>query len=402
MERAKTPCYDRLRERFPTVDTMRDYARAHAPHFAFEYADGGAGCDAGTTRNRTALDAIELLPRYGAPARTVSTEVSLFDQCYAAPIAISPMGTPGIVLPGADRFLAQAAQAARVPYTLGMIGGATVEEMATLAPDVLWFQMLRCSLNDHTIAFDLMRRADACGVRALVLTMDVPVYTTRPRATLAGLGGSRFSPNARMMWDIATSPAWFAALLANGIPRFANLKKYMPPSASINDVIAFTQREIGGAFSWEEVARYRDFWKRPLVIKGILHPQDAEKAVSLGADGIIVSNHGGRQVDALPASVDCLPDIVKAVAGRTTIFLDSGIRSGSDIVRALALGANATFAGKAFLWSLSALGAEGPAHTIRILQEETRATLAQLGAASVADAQQVMTRHTPRSWAALR
>ena len=393
---------DKHQARFPTIDAMRDYARVRAPHFAFEYADGGSGCDAGISRNRNAFDAIELLPRYGASPASVSTEISLFGQRYAAPIAVSPMGSPGIVFPGADRILGQASQAARIPYTLGMIGGATVEEMAAIAPDVLWFQLLRCALNDHKIAFDLMRRADAVGVRALVLTMDVPVYTTRPRATLAGLGGSRFKLNARMLWDIATSPSWLAALLANGIPRFANLKKYMPPNSKINDVIAFTQREIGGPFSWDEVARYRDFWKRPLVIKGILHPEDAEKAVSLGADGIIISNHGGRQIDALPASIDCLPDIVRTVGGRTSVLLDSGIRSGSDIVRALALGAKATFAGKAFLWSLSALGADGPAHAIRIFKEETRATLAQLGAASVDDAKQVMLRQAPPSWVASR
>jgi L-lactate dehydrogenase (cytochrome) len=158
-------------------------------------------------------------------------------------------------------------------------------------------------------------------------------------------------------------------------------------------VIAFARREMGGAFTWEEVARYRDRWKKTLIVKGILHPQDAEKAVSLGVDGLFVSNHGGRQIDALPGPIDALPAIVRQVGTRATVMYDSGIRSGTDVVRAYALGAAAAFAGKAFLWGLGALGEEGPGHVIDILIEETRSAFGQIGAHRPQDARSVVIRH---------
>jgi isopentenyl diphosphate isomerase/L-lactate dehydrogenase-like FMN-dependent dehydrogenase len=158
-------------------------------------------------------------------------------------------------------------------------------------------------------------------------------------------------------------------------------------------VIEFARREMGGAFTWEEVAKYRDRWKKPLIVKGILHPQDAEKAVSLGVDGLIVSNHGGRQIEALPAAIDALPAIVRQVGTRATVMMDSGIRSGADVVRAYALGASAAFPGKAFLWGLGALGEEGPGHVIDILIEETKAALGQLGAKQPQDVRSVVIRH---------
>jgi len=196
-----------------------------------------------------------------------------------------------------------------------------------------------------------------------------------------------------MLIQMARAPAWTMALWRNGIPRFANLRKYAGEHASLNDVIAFARREMGGAFTWDEVARYRDRWNKTFIVKGILHPQDAEKAVSLGVDGLIVSNHGGRQIEALPAPIDALPAIVRQVGNRATVMMDSGIRSGADVARALALGAAAVLAGKAFLWGLGALGEEGPAHVIDLLIEETQAALGQLGAQRPEAARAVVVRH---------
>jgi L-lactate dehydrogenase (cytochrome) len=390
----KNPRYVALQRRFPTIAYLRRRARRHAPHFAFEYMDGGAGADTGIARNWAALDAVELVPRYGVMPSLPPIEVELFGRRYSAPFGIAPMGGPSIVWPGADLILAKAAQRARVPYTLGLAGGATIEQIAEVAPDVFWFQLYRCAKNDHAIGFDLVRRADAAGVHVLMLTLDVPVRTTRSREVMVGLGGAGvFRPNPRMLWDIVTSPGWAWALLRNGQPRFANIKHYAGAHAGLNEVIRFARSEMGGAFSWEEVARYRDRWKGPLVVKGILHPADAERAVKLGVDGVIVSNHGGRQVEALPAAIDCLPAVVKVVGGRAAVLMDSGIRSGADVVRALALGAAAAFIGKAFLWSLGALGADGPGHVIDLLTEETQSALGQIGAHAPAEARNVVVHH---------
>jgi (S)-mandelate dehydrogenase len=176
-------------------------------------------------------------------------------------------------------------------------------------------------------------------------------------------------------------------------PALFQFALYAGENASINDMVEFARREMGGAFTWEEVARYRDLWKGTLIVKGILHPQDAEKVVALGADGLFVSNHGGRQIEALPAPIDALPAIVRQVGKRATVLMDSGVRSGTDVVRACALGAAAAFAGKAFLWGLGALGEEGPSHVIDLLIEETQAALGQLGAHTPDEARSVVIRH---------
>src|ERR1700722_14297212 len=387
------PRYTELYRRYPTIDYLRRAARRRLPHFAFEYGDGGSGKDdAGIKRNWAALDAVELVPRYGVMPSLPPCDVELFGRRYAAPTGVAPMGSPAIVWPGADRHLARAAQRARVPYVLGMAGGATIEEIAEIAPDVCWFQLDRAANNEHAIGFDLVRRAAATACNALVLTLDVPVRTTRAREVVVGLGGA-FRPDLKMLGQMTISPGWSMALWRNGIPRFASLRSYAGINPSINDVIAFAKREMGGAFTWEEVAKYRDRWKKTLIVKGILHPQDAEKAISLGVDGLFVSNHGGRQIEALPAAVDALPGIVKQVGKRATVMMDSGIRSGTDVVRACALGAAAAFAGKAFLWGLGALGEEGPAHVIALFIEEIQSALAQLGAHRPDEARNVVIRH---------
>ena len=382
-----------LHRRFPTIAHLRRHARRHVPHFAFEYMDGGAGADTGIAHNWAALDAVELVPRYGVMPALPPVDVELFGRNYAAPIGIAPMGGPALVWPGADAAMARAAQRARVPYTLGTVGGMTIEDAAALAPDVLWFQLYRMARNDHALGFDLVRRAEAAGVHVLVLTIDVPVRTTRPREVAVGLGGGPLHPDLRMLVDMLASPAWLMALLRSGQPKFANIKSYAGTSASSNDVIRFARNEIGGAFTWDEIARFRDRWKGPLALKGILHPLDAARAVVMGVDGIWISNHGGRQIEALPPPIDVLPAIAAEVGGRATIIMDSGIRSGLDVIRAVALGAQAAFAGKAFLWSLGALGAAGPGQAIELLIAEARAALGQIGAHSLAQARSVAVRH---------
>jgi L-lactate dehydrogenase (cytochrome) len=382
-----------LHRRYPTIPFLREGARRNLPRFAFEYMDGGAGEDTGIDRNWAALDAVELIPRYGISTILPGTECELLGRRYAAPVGVAPMGSPSLGWPGADEYLARAAQKARVPYVLGTVGGMTLERAVEVAPDVLWFQLYRLAKNEHRLGFDLARRAEAVGVHALVLTLDVPVRTTRPREVHSGIT-TPFRPDLRMLLGILTSPGWLGAMLKNGQPRFASLRTYARAGAGINEIANFVRGEMRGGFTWDEVARYRERWKRPLVVKGVLHPADAERAVALGVDGIVVSNHGGRQIDALPAAIDALPAVAAAAGGRATVMMDSGVRSGVDVIRALALGASAAFAGKAFLWGLGALGERGPGHVIDLLVAEMRATLGQVGVRSLGEVRNVMVRHS--------
>src|SRR5271154_4712485 len=223
---SRNPRFAQLHRHYPSIDYLRRRARHHIPHFAFEYADGGSGNDdSGIRRNWAALDAVELVPRYGIMPSLPPCDVELFGRRYAAPIGIAPMGGPAIVWPGADKHLARAAQRARIPYTLGMAGGATIEEIAEIAPDVFWFQLYRAAKNDHAIGFDLVRRAQAAGCHALMLTLDVPVRTTRAREVEVGLRGA-FNPDLKMMAQMARSPGWTLALWKHGIPRFSTLRHY--------------------------------------------------------------------------------------------------------------------------------------------------------------------------------
>jgi L-lactate dehydrogenase (cytochrome) len=390
----RNPNFLKHQRHFPTIYDLRRGAERRLPHFAFEYGDGGAGDDTGIRHNWSALDSIDLIPRYGVMPSLPPVGVELFGRRYAAPVGVAPMGSPIVVWPGADKLLARAAQRARVPYTLGVAGGATIEEIAEIAPDVFWMQLYRFAGNDHAIGFDVIKRAESAGAHVLMLTLDVPVRTVRSREVKVGLGGGgRFRADWKMVASMAKCPGWAVAMLRNGQPRFANIQPYAGKSASLNDTIVFARREMGGAFSWEEVARYRDRWKKPLIVKGLLHPADAEKAVALGIDGILVSNHGGRQVEALPPPIDCVPAIVNAVGSRTTVLFDSGVRSGTDVARALALGASAALAGKAFLWGLGALGADGPGHVIDLLIDELQSALGQAGARSPGEARHIETRH---------
>lgn len=380
----------------PTAMDLRARARRRMPRFAFEYMDGGAGDDAGIRRNWTALDAVELAPRYGRVVRPPACGITLFGKSYAAPIGVSPIGGPGTAYPGAETYLARAAQAHRVPYTLGVLSGVDVETAATMAPDVLWFQLYRFHRDNHRIGLDLARRAAAAGAQALVLTIDTPIRTVRPRETKSGIVNP-FKLTMKLRLDALTSPWWLASMLRNGIPRFASLTPYMKPSATIAEAAEFIRQESGGAFTWDEIARYREVWRGPLILKGVLHPADAQKALALGVDGLFVTNHGGRQIEALPAPIDVLPAIAREVGGKAALIFDSGVRNGVDVARAVALGADAAFAGKAFLWSLGALGPEGPGHLMRVLTEDLRAALGQLGCFNVGELRGVARRH-PGAW----
>lgn len=382
----------RLKRDFPTVEDLRKRAQRRVPALGYETVAGGTGNDRCVARNALALDAVEIVPRYGVDREDMSTEVELFGRRYAAPLGVAPMGLQGVMWPGAERHLARAAQKARIPYTAGTVGGVALEDLAALAPDVIWFQLYRLPANDHAVGLDLVRRAKDAGVHVLVLTLDTPTRAKRPRELRNRLV-LPFRPSPRMIFEALMRPAWLAALLTQGRPSFPTLAPYAGESASKARIAAFAQNEVSGGFTWEEVARYRDLWRGPLVVKGILHPQDAATAASLGVDGVQVSNHGGRQFEAAPAAIDMLPAVVAAAGSRATILFDGGVRSGLDVMRALALGARTALAGRAFLYAVAALGEEGAGYVTALLIEELRVAMRQAGAHALSDIAALSVRH---------
>ncbi|TWA70212.1 L-lactate dehydrogenase (cytochrome) [Azospirillum brasilense] len=372
----------RLRRRFPTVADLAAQARRRTPRFAYDFVSGGVNDDLGLARNRRALDAIEIVPRYGLDVRSVTTETTLFGRGYALPVGVAPMGLAGLLWPDADESIARAAQRARIPYVMSTVANTSIERIAAIAPDVFWYQLYNVPENDHAVSLDLIRRAQAAGAHALVLTMDVPVRSKRVRDVRNGLVVP-FRPTLRTAWDVARAPGWALAMLRKGQPRFHNFEAYLGPDASTADLASFVFQKMTGPLTWESVARFRDAWTGPLIVKGILHPDDAETAVALGADGILVSNHGGRQFDAAPATASALPAIVERVGGRATVLVDGSISSGLDLLRVLGRGAVSAFAGRAFLMAYAAAGEDGVDHVVRLFTEELRVALAQSGAAAL-------------------
>jgi|TARA_B100000029_G_scaffold516732_1_gene633379 (S)-mandelate dehydrogenase len=379
--------------RYPTIQDLREHARYRIPRFAFDYVDGAAGAnEVGMARNAQALDLVELVPRYGLENYKPDIEINLFGRLYSAPIAIAPMGMPGMVWPGGEEIFAKASHKARIPFTLSTAAGATIERITELAPETTWFQLYRMPHNNLEMNFDLVKRAKTAGVHVLILTLDVPARTKRPRELRNQLT-IPYKPGLHTLIDVLPHPGWILALAKHGHNSFANYKKYTDNKLSGYELAKFARQRSGGTFSWKEVSQLRDVWPGPLVVKGILHPNDAEKAISVGVDGVVVSNHGGRQLEGAPATVDVLPAIVNAIGKEATILFDSGIRSGLDVVRVMALGAKAALSGRAFMYGLGALGAKGADHVVNYYTEEISAAMRQIGVHDIQECSDIMIRH---------
>jgi (S)-mandelate dehydrogenase len=365
----------------PTPINLHDFralAQRRLPKIAFDFIDGGADDELGMIRNREAFSTHQLLPRYLVDVTKRDQTVELFGRTYASPTGISPTGMAGLFRTGADAMLAAAAKKANVPFLLSSASNLKIEEAARIAPDNVWFQMYVTS--DPRINHDLVKRAQEANVGVLVITVDVPVNSNRERNRRNGFTRP-FRMTPAIMLDAITKPSWVIEYLkAGGMPMMSNWQPYAKPGASADEVAdMYGTLTPASMTNWETIAAIRDQWRGPLVIKGLLHPDDAMQAVMLGAQGIIVSNHGARQLDNAPSPLTMLPAIKAAVGDRATLMLDSGVRRGADVVVAKCLGASSCIFGRPTLYAVAALGQDGADQVLAIMQKEIDAILTQIG-----------------------
>jgi L-lactate dehydrogenase (cytochrome) len=366
--------------RYPSVDYLHKEARKRLPKFSYDYVDGGSGAGIGLKRNRKALDAVTLTPRYITDWKTVEMGVELFGEKYSRPFGIAPMGLASLQYPRAELEFARAGRKVNIPTSLSTACTVDIEDFGALAGDNGWFQLY--PPKSQEINDDLIGRAHNSGFKALMVTVDVPARGWRPRDMYNGLA---LPPRITLesLFNSAIRPRWSLNTLINGIPHFKTLGRYSN-NKSMRGMAEFVGEQLGQMVTTDRLKRIRDHWKGPLIIKGVMHPDDAKQAMKLGYDGILVSNHGGRQMDASPAPVEVLPDIIEEVGGKVTVMVDSGFSSGLDIVRGLALGAQFVFCGRAFMWGLSALGEKGVDHVVDLLTDEITLALTQIGCPDIA------------------
>lgn len=369
-------------ERLHCVADLRAAARRRVPRFAFDYLEGGAGDEAAVERNVAAFDRVLLRQFVLRDVRTRTVGVDVFGRRYDRPIGIAPVGLSNLIWPAADEALARAARAGTFPFVMSAAATTDIETIAAIGTDHLWFQLYVSA--DEEVTFDLIERAAAVGVDCMVVTVDLPVPAKRLRDLRNGFS-LPFRLTPKMIADMIRHPAWCLATARAGTPRFRNMEKYLPAGTGNQPLAAFMARQITAGLDDALMSRIRDAWPGKLVVKGVMSTRTALSAIALGADGIIVSNHGGRQLQASPATIEVLPEIAAAVAGKVPVMLDSGIRCGADIVRAYALGADFVFSGRSFLYGYAAAGAAGLDRAVEILSDETDRTLGQIGAVSVAD-----------------
>lgn len=361
--------------RLPSVTDMEARARQRIPRFAWDYLSSGIGHEHGLNRNRSDLDDVLLWPRYLTDVGEVNLGCNLFGQHYDLGIGIAPVGLANMMWPEAETHLARAAQKANIPYILSTMGTTPLEEIARHAPDVGWFQLY--VPRDRDVMKDLVKRVQQSGFKVLVVTVDIPVGAKRDKELKNGLIlPFRFSPS--IVTQALLKPTWLLNTLRQGVPRFINLAPY----GDLHDVKhlgEFLTRFFVPGVTMERIREIRQLWSGPLVIKGLLRSEDIEQCRAAGVDGVVVSNHGGRQLDAAPSSVAALGKLHASVTDQFPILFDSGVHSGLDIVRARALGASFTLSGRSFLYAVAAAGKEGAGQVIEIFRDEITRSLQQLG-----------------------
>jgi len=353
--------------RYPSVADLRKKAKTRIPKFAFDYLEGGCNEGLNLARNESDFDNILLKPNYLRVGGDIDLSVELFGRRYSAPFGISPIGLQGLMWPNAPEILAKAAAKHDIPYTLSTVSTSSIERIAEVSDGKAWFQLYHPTEN--SLRDDIIKRLKAVECPVLVVLVDVPAFGLRYKEIKSGLSIPPKMSINNVLQAIAR-PLWGIKTLQHGIPSFATLKPYMEKGLDMTQLGQFMNRTFTGKVNVEKVMAIRDLWKGPLVLKGIATDEDMQAAIEIGVDGVIVSNHGGRQLDAGESSINSL---IKLAANPTyrsklKIMLDGGIRSGVDLARAHAVGSDFNFMGRPFMYGVGALGNEGGEHTINMFK----------------------------------
>lgn len=349
------------------IADLRAIAKKRLPRAVFDFFDGGAEDESTLRDNRAAFERVRLAPRVLAGVAQIDTSAAILGARSKLPIAVGPTGGIGFGWPFADVGIARAAAAAGIPYTLSTMATASIERIAREAGGRLWFQAYIFRQRDMTLG--LVERARQFGYEALMVTVDVPVGGKRERDFRNDFA-IRFRFTPRNVLDFASRPGWVLSVLRYGMPVLENVVDLAPEAKSTAEIASSVGQFWDADFDWDGLSRMRDRWPRKMLVKGILRADDAERLAAMGVDAVVVSNHGGRQLDGAVAALDALPAIARAVKGRMSVLMDGGVRRGVDVVKALALGAEAVLLGRATLYGACAAGEAGAARALEILRDE--------------------------------
>jgi len=369
-----------------SISDLRRQAKRRLPKVLFELIESGVEDEWCTTRNTDVFQQFRFLPRYLVDVTKRVQNVPLLGSEFRSPFGIAPTGIAGVFRPGAEHMLAEAAAEAGIPFVISGASMASIEEVARIAPASTWYQVYPA--RDPAITADQVKRAADAGCTGLVLTVDNPVLPKRERDIRNG-AGLPFRPPFSLLLEALTHPAWLYEYVRHGgLPVMRSWAPYARDGASAQEVAGFFRSQSPTAITWRDLEQFRRLWRGSLLVKGIMHPDDAIKCARLGVDAIVVSNHGGKSLDRAPTPVEVLPSIRAAVGRQVTILLDSGVRRGSDIVVARCLGADFVLVGRATLYGVAAGGLDGARRALQILAEEIDLTLALIGCPNFVDLDQ--------------
>ena len=366
--------------RFPSITDLENQARKRIPRFALEYLCSGIGEEFCLDRNRKALNQITLWPRYLTDIREVNTNCHIFDHEYSLGLGVSPVGLGNMMWPNTETILASAAQRHNIPYILSTMSTTPLERIRSIAPDVSWFQLY--VPRDEAIMSELIQRVNSAGFRTLVVTVDIPVGAKRDRELKNGLNlPFRYTP--KIVRQVLSRPRWMVETIKQGIPSFVNIAPYI--DNDIQHLSTLLSEFFMSGVTTKRLEQIRTLWSGKIIVKGLMHQQDIQQCIDMGIDGVILSNHGGRQLDAAASSIEALQTMPDTIKHNITMLLDGGIRCGLDVVRAKALGATGVFSGRSFFFATGAMGSQGGDQAIEIFRDEITRTLQQLGCTQFQD-----------------